>query len=106
MALVDMKDMLRHAHEQGYAIPAFEIETESGFSEQLKAWAETLHGMQWAESVSINERTARVVVSDVETAKRELMASAVQSGLVLIRYEMVRPSLEDVFLRLVNEGDA
>jgi hypothetical protein len=45
-----------------------------------------------------------VVVIDVETAKRELMASAVQFGLILTRYEMVRPSLEDVFLRLVSEG--
>jgi ABC-2 type transport system ATP-binding protein len=87
-----------------YAVPAFEIEAESEFSEQIKAWAETLRKTNWVESVSTGGRTARVVVSDVETAKRELMASAVQSGLVLIRYEMVRPSLEDVFLRLVGEG--
>jgi ABC-type uncharacterized transport system ATPase subunit len=45
-----------------------------------------------------------VVVSDVATAKRELLAAAVRAGLALTRYEMVRPSLEDIFLRLVGEG--
>jgi hypothetical protein len=44
------------------------------------------------------------VVNDVEIARRELLASAVTAGLVLDRYEMVRPSLEDVFLRLVEGG--
>jgi ABC-type uncharacterized transport system ATPase subunit len=63
-----------------------------------------LRQTRWVESVAIDKRTARVVVIDVETAKRELMAAAVQSGLILTRYEMVRPSLEDVFLRLVSEG--
>jgi ABC-2 type transport system ATP-binding protein len=88
-----------------YAVPAFEIEAENGFREQLGDWAGTLRETAWVESVSISGRTARVVVSDVERAKRELMASAVQSGMVLTRYEMVRPSLEDVFLRLVDEGE-
>lgn len=85
-----------------YAVPAFEVETENGFSEQLKAWAETLHKASWVESVLVDGRTARVVVNDVETAKRELLATAVQSGLILTRYEMVKPSLEDVFMKLVN----
>jgi ABC-2 type transport system ATP-binding protein len=87
-----------------YAVPVFEIETENGSADQIKAWAEALRQMNWVESVSANGGMARVVVSDVEMAKRELMVSAVQSGLILTRYEMVKPSLEDVFLRLVGEG--
>jgi hypothetical protein len=46
------------------------------------------------------------MVEDMEAAKRELMPSAVKAGLVLRRYEMLRTSLEDVFLRLVGEGGA
>jgi ABC-2 type transport system ATP-binding protein len=90
---------------QQYAVPAFEIEAENGYVEPLKAWAETLHQINWVTAVSTVGRTARVVVSDVETAKRALMASAVGSGLVLTRYEMVRPSLEDIFLKLVNQEE-
>ena len=55
-------------------------------------------------SVSLDRATARVVVNDVGIARRELLTSALAEGLVLDRYEMVRPSLEDVFLRLVEGG--
>jgi ABC-2 type transport system ATP-binding protein len=87
-----------------YAVPAFEIEAEYGFEETLEEWAEKLRQTSWVTSVTRNARTARVVVNDVERAKRELMTAAVGAGLVLRRYEMVRPSLEDVFLQLVGEG--
>jgi ABC-2 type transport system ATP-binding protein len=85
-----------------YAVPAFEVEAESGQTQQLQAWAEALRGQQWVESVSLAGRKARVVVRDVATARRELLASVVQAGLALTRYEMLQPSLEDVFLRLVS----
>jgi len=89
-----------------YATPAFEVEAESRFVEQLQAWAETLRELSWVDSVAVEGSTARVLVSDVGMARRELMAEAVQSGLALTRYEMVRPSLEDVFLKLVNAEGA
>ena len=54
----------------------------------------------------IDRRKARVVVRDVATARRELLASLAQARLELTRYEMVRPSLEDVFLRLVSGEEA
>jgi ABC-2 type transport system ATP-binding protein len=88
-----------------YALPAFEVESEDGSAQPLMAWADTLRQMSWVTSVATDKRTARVVVSDVAKAKRELMASAVAAGLVLTRYEVVRPSLEDVFLKLVDQGE-
>jgi ABC-2 type transport system ATP-binding protein len=88
-----------------YVVPAFEIEVENGFVKSLGAWTEALSETEWVTSVSMDKRTARVVVSDVEAAKRQLMAAAVHAGLVVTRYEMVKPSLEDVFLRLVNEEE-
>jgi ABC-2 type transport system ATP-binding protein len=87
-----------------YAQPVFEVEGDNGSAAQVAAWAETLRGKAWVTSVSVDKTTARVIVSDVATAKRDLLAAAVQMGLALTRYEMVRPSLEDVFMRLVGEG--
>jgi ABC-2 type transport system ATP-binding protein len=87
-----------------YAIPAFEVETESGFEAQLNGWAEVLRQKSWVQSISISGLKGRIIVHEIETAKRELLPSAVQAGLVLTRYEMLRPSLEEVFLRLVGEG--
>jgi len=87
-----------------YAAPVFEVEGDDASVGQLAAWAKTVGGMDWVTDVSVAGATARVVVNDVVTAKRELLASAVRAGLLLTRYEMVKPSLEDVFLRLVGEG--
>jgi len=88
-----------------YALPVFELVAESGAEAALAAWAETQRGLLYVESVTLFGATARIMVSDVTAAKAVLLPSAVQAGLVLVRYELLRPSLEDVFLRLVNPGD-
>jgi ABC-2 type transport system ATP-binding protein len=87
-----------------YVIPAFEVEADRGQDGPLSSWGETLRGQAWVLSVSIEDLKARILVHDIETAKRELLPSAVQAGLVLTHYEIVRPSLEEIFLRLVAEG--
>ncbi len=87
-----------------YAVPAFELEVENSLAEALRAWAESLREHRWVASVSLEHATARIVVQDLETARRELLPSAVGWGLVLSRYQIVRPSLEDVFLQLVEGG--
>ena len=88
-----------------YAVPVFVIEADSGSVGQITMWAETLRALSWVTAVSVDGKTARVVVNNVETAKKGLLALAVQARLVLTRYEMVRPSLEDVFLQLVGDGE-
>jgi ABC-2 type transport system ATP-binding protein len=108
VAIIDRGRLLAEAPQQEllerYAVPAFEIEVENGLAGQLATWTETLMSHAWVVSVSLDRATARVIVSDVEAARRELLASAVAAGLPLNRFEMVRPSLEDVFLRLVEDG--
>ena len=85
-----------------YAEPAFEVEVVSGADKQLHRWTRALDARPWITSTAVHGPRTRIVVSDVQTAQRELLASAVQAGLVIARYELVRPSLEDVFLRLVR----
>ncbi len=85
-----------------YAIPAFALEAEPGGEPALATWAEAQRARPWVSAVTVDGAQARVTVSDLAAAKRELLAAAVAAGLVLTRYEMVRPSLEDVFFRLVN----
>ncbi|MBN1954265.1 MAG: ABC transporter ATP-binding protein [Anaerolineae bacterium] len=88
-----------------YAAPAFEIEGEPGNEGALAAWAEGLRNARWAMHVAVVGTAVRVVASDVAAAKRELLPSAVAAGLTLARYEIARPSLEDVFLQLVGAGE-
>ena len=87
-----------------YAIPAFEVEIESGFEAPLNDWVKALRKKNWVQSVSISGLKVRIIVHEIQVAKQELMPSAIKAGLVMTRYEMLRPSLEDVFLRLVGEG--
>jgi len=87
-----------------YAIPAFELETDAGSEAALAAWADAQRQQPWLTATRLSGRTARLTVSDVSAAKQALLPSALAAGLVLTRYEMLQPSLEDVFLRLVGEA--
>ena len=82
-----------------YAVPAFEIEAE----EKLADWAEQVRSQAWVKSVVVDGQVARIIVSDMAAAKRELLPSALSAGLTVTRYELMKPSLEDIFLRLVGE---
>ena len=83
-----------------YAVPAFEVEADDPAA--LARWAEALRRISWVTAVTAQNGTLRITVKDVQTAKRTLLAQAVGAGLVLSRYEEIRPSLEDVFLQLVG----
>jgi ABC-2 type transport system ATP-binding protein len=89
-----------------YAIPAFEVEVDPQSEARFIPWSEGLCQERWVKTVSRDGLAVRVIVSDVEIAKRELLASITQAGLILTHYEIVRPSLEDVFLQLVSQGEA
>ncbi len=89
-----------------YAIPAFEVQVEPQSEAALKGWGENLKKNAWVRSVSIEKLVGRVVVSNLEIAKRELLPSLQQAGIILTRYEVMKPSLEEVFLHLVGQEEA
>ena len=90
----------REALLERYAIPAFEVEGDDHAA--LAGWVEELRHLPWVISVAPRNGAFRITVRDVQSAKHTLLALAVNSGVVLNRYEEVRPSLEDVFLQLVG----
>ena len=87
-----------------YTVPAFELECEIGGEEPFTAWLETLKAQAWFSSLLMkNGNAARVVVKDIAAARQALLAGVVPAGVALRRYEIVTPSLEDIFLKLVGE---
>jgi ABC-2 type transport system ATP-binding protein len=88
-----------------YAVPAFELECEEASAAKLRAWVDGLRGRGWLRSATVDGASARILVRNREEALRELLPSAVQAGLILTRFAVARPSLEDVFLQLVNGGE-
>jgi ABC-2 type transport system ATP-binding protein len=89
-----------------YAVPALEVEVDEKSGAGIIPWSETLQREPWVKTISQQGLVVRVIVNDIETAKKMLLVSATQAGMVLNKYEVVKPSLEDVFLQLVGEEEA
>jgi ABC-2 type transport system ATP-binding protein len=85
-----------------YTLPAFELEVDPGQENALRVWTDTLIASAWARTAAVDGTVARLVVKDVQAARSALLADVVMAGLPVRRFEIVTPSLEDVFLRLVN----
>jgi ABC-2 type transport system ATP-binding protein len=87
-----------------FAQPIYRLDPEPGQDAALARLAETLRAAEWVTAIDLAHGTLRVTVGDPGTAGRELLPAVVAAGLNLAAYERVRPTLEDVFLRLVGRG--
>lgn len=108
VAIIDRGQLVveadRESLQNRYAPPVFELAWDAGDNEQTRVtdFVRLLEGVPWVSQVERQARALRVHVNDRAQARRELLSLVAQSGLVLSRYELARPTLEDVFLRLVN----
>jgi ABC-2 type transport system ATP-binding protein len=82
-----------------YATPLFEIETGNGFG----GWLEWVKKQPFVTNVAVSNHTARVLVTDVHKAQKALLESLAKEALSVRRFELIHPSLEDVFLRLTEK---
>jgi ABC-2 type transport system ATP-binding protein len=82
-----------------YATPLFEIESDNGFGH----WLEWVRKQAFVTNVTVSNHTARLLVTDVHKAQKALLESLAREALPVRRFEMVQPSLEDVFLRLTGK---
>jgi ABC-2 type transport system ATP-binding protein len=87
-----------------YAQPIYEIEPEPQQPGAVERLAATMRGQAWARDVKATPDTVRVFVDDPKVAGPAILPLVASSGVNVVRYERVRPSLEDVFLRLVAES--
>lgn len=59
-----------------------------------------LEQLPWAVTVTTDGPALRLTANDLSTAKKELIEIVARHGLILNRYEWVRPTLEDIFLTI------
>jgi ABC-2 type transport system ATP-binding protein len=87
---------------QRFAHSVFEIE----FEEPAAPFARLLEPLPWVEKVNAGDEgnvfKLRVSARDVATAKVELPKIIAASGLTMRQYQMVLPTLEEVFIELVG----
>jgi ABC-2 type transport system ATP-binding protein len=78
------------------------------FIEDGAPFADSLRKMPWiVETRMLSENGSQIIRTralDVELARRELPRMIASSGLTLCRYELVLPTLEDVFMEIVSKG--
>ena len=85
-----------------YALPVYRLEPEPDQRDAVDHLATTLAGLPWVDGVSVEHGLLTVAVADEVEAARALLPVVVEAGVALVSYARVRPTLEDVFLRLVG----
>jgi ABC-2 type transport system ATP-binding protein len=85
-----------------FAEPVFAIELEPGQPAAQADLVATLDRSALVEGVGRDGPVLRVAVSDASQAGPEILRILATSGVHVARFERLRPSLEDVFLRLVS----
>lgn len=83
-----------------YATNAVELQVDPGSEELLVTFGDSLKQQPWVESISNDHRVSRIIISDIATAKQQLLSLIMGAKLPLSRLEWVRPTLEEVFLEL------
>jgi ABC-2 type transport system ATP-binding protein len=90
-----------------YAQPVWRIEAEPGQGPRLEMLAATLRAEPWVTAASLDHGLLTVAVADSEVASRAILAAVGVAGVSVVSVSRARPTLEDVFLRLIGErGDA
>ncbi len=83
-----------------YAVNAARLEIDPAGLPLSPDFVAQLQAQPWVEQVTEEQDTLRVAVSDLEQGKRALLPLVVEHGVLLSGYEWVRPTLEEVFLRI------
>lgn len=82
-----------------YAANTAEIDLENGGTDPSPL-VETLRAKAWVDTVAVEGVRLRVTARDLAVGKQEMLPLVAASGLPVNRLEWVRPSLEEIFLRL------
>ena len=85
-----------------YAQPVFLLEPEPGQQDRVAALIADVRAAPWAGEVAEATGQIRVAVRDTATASNAILPLVAARDVALVRFERVRPSLEDIFLRLVG----
>jgi len=81
-----------------YAAPVFEVETAG----EVPALLDRLRREPWVARIAQEGSVLRLTARDARRARQELPQLLAALGEQLVRYQQARPTLEDVFVRLVE----
>jgi len=88
--------------QERYAQPTFVLDVEPGQQAQVDGLVAAIRAASWASDVVYAPPSIKVTARDPVMAGREMLALVVAQGVEIQRFERARPTLEDIFLRLVG----
>jgi ABC-2 type transport system ATP-binding protein len=96
LLLVEERESLISRHASDVILLEFEPQNR----DDLASFIALIQAQSWVDVVRQEELVLRVTVSDRKLGKTAALKLVAESGLILSRYEWVRPSLEEVFLSI------
>lgn len=83
-----------------YATNVVALEVDRDSRPQLDSFVAHLEEQLWVAGVTADGPRLRISVDDVTAGKQALLPLVVEYDLIVTRYEWVRPSLEEIFLKV------
>ena len=83
-----------------YATNVIALEIDRDCLPLLNTFVAQIETQPWLAGVTAADNVLRITVTDTAAAKQTLLPLVVQHGLLLNRYEWIRPTLEEIFLTL------
>ena len=99
LELVAGRDDLLSRYSANTVLLEFDYQ-HNAVADQFQAALKTI---PWVVQVTRDQNMMRITVTDIEQGKHDMLPLAAQHGLVLNRYEWVRPTLEEIFLEVSSE---
>lgn len=96
LLLVEKRESLISRHASDVILLEFEPQN----LDDLASFITLIQAQSWVDVVRQEELVLRVTVTDRALGKTAALKLVAESGLILSRYEWVRPSLEEVFLSI------
>jgi len=93
----------REALLSRYAVPGVEVEFQAD-ARSVAAWAESARREPGVQAVEVEGSAARLRLDGGPQTGARVQASVLGSGMAVERFQVARPTLEDVFLHLVESS--
>lgn len=95
------QDLMMH-----YATNVIELEIDPRYGRSIEAWKKVIFDLKGVKNGIMDGYTLRMAVTDITTAQQSILNQLTKDGIPVVRLEQVKPSLEDVFMKLINHTEA
>jgi len=93
-----LEDSIDNIHARSGA-RTIEMEIDNGGSATFGAW---LEARPWVESLVVESRRIQLKVGDLAIARSEILRHVAEQELLLKKFVIAEPTLEDIFIKAVN----